>query len=125
MSNVNLFEQAMQRPVGNVQPISRVGLARHAIEHADIAELRDIAAFLGTRLFALAKQHSGMKEANIEEAAHLSADIVLDLQGAISAEDEKPCDCGKCDSCVVARSDEHYDRAQDALIAERHAAGRT
>lgn len=34
-----------------------------------------------------------------------------------SAPEEEWCGgCGKCDACVAARSDEHYDRKRDGLM---------
>lgn len=58
------------------------------IESASLEQCRDISAHLGNRLFALDKQYAGMKSANINEAAHLMADVLLDLSGAMNAEDE-------------------------------------
>ena len=55
------------------------------LKSANIEQCRDVSAHLGSRLFALEKQHGGIKGANIKEAAHLVADVLLDLSKAANA----------------------------------------
>lgn len=87
------------------------------IESANLEQCGKVAIHLSARLFRLEKQHSGMKAANLNEAAQFAADAATDIEGALRAEDEAPCACGLCDSCAAARSDEHYDRARDGAAA--------
>ncbi len=124
MSGINLFEQQarMQRQfaperspaTGLETPMQSV---MRFIEGASLEQCGKVAIHLSARLFALEKQHSGMKAANLNEAAHFIADAQLNISGALKAEDEPPCRCGRCDDCAAARSDEHHDRRQDALAA--------
>ncbi len=132
MSGINLFEQQarMQRQFAPAArgPGAMAEMPRQVtetpmqsvmrfIEGASIEQCGKVALHLSARLFALEKQHSGMKAANLNEAAHFVADAVLDIDSAQKAEDEAPCRCGRCDDCIAARSDERHDRRQDALAA--------
>lgn len=116
MSGINLFEQhaLMQRQQAAPAALPAV---MGFIEGASLEQCGKVAAHLSARLFALEKRHGGMKAANLNEAAHFVADAVLDIDGAMRAEDEAPCRCGRCDGCAAARSDEHYDRRRDGLAA--------
>lgn len=121
MNGVNLFEQqamqlrfreqaASQKPA--LREISGLEVLRY-IERADLDRCHKVAIHLSARLFTLEKQSGGMKASNLNEAAHFAADAATDIAGAMQAEDAAPCACGGCDSCVAARSDEHYDRRRD------------
>ncbi len=123
---MNLFEQqalmqkhlvphpAQSKPAAGDPP---TGFAMRLIESATLDQCGTIAIHLSARLFTLEKQYSGMKAANLNEAAQFVADAALDIDGAMKAEDETPCRCGRCDSCIAARSDEHYDRQRDGIAA--------
>ncbi len=87
------------------------------IECANLEQCGKVAIHLSAHLFTLEKCCVGMKAANLNEAAHFAADAATDINGAMQAEIEPPCRCGRCDECVAARSDEHFDRKQDALAA--------
>jgi hypothetical protein len=132
MSGINLFEQQarMQRqfapaergPAAVPEPPLRITdspmqSVMRFIELAGLEQCGKVAVHLSARLFALEKLHSGMKAANLNEAAHFVADAALDISGAQKAENESPCRCGRCDDCLAARSDEHHHRRQDALAA--------
>ena len=58
------------------------------LESATLAQCRDISAHLGNRLFVLDKECDGMKSANVNDAAHLMADVLLDLSKAARMDDE-------------------------------------
>jgi hypothetical protein len=121
MSGINLFEQQanLQRQLAPAPRITETPLhaAMRFIEGASLEQCGKVAVHLSARLFALEKQHSGMKAANLNEAAHFVADAALDIGGASRAEEDSPCRCGRCDACVAARSDEHHDSRRDALAA--------
>ena len=119
MSGTNLFEQQaqMQRQFQTALRETPMQSVMRFIEGASLEQCGKVAVHLSARLFALEKQHSGMKAANLNEAAHLVADAALDIGGAAQAEDEAPCRCGRCDACLAARSDERHDRRRDALAA--------
>jgi len=87
------------------------------IEGAGVEQCGKVALHLSARLFALEKLRSGMQAANLNEAAHFAADAAADINGAMQAEDEAPCRCGRCDDCAAARSDELHARRRDALAA--------
>ncbi len=91
-------------------------LVARFIEGAGLAQCGMVAEALAARLAHLEKRCSGIKAANLEEAASFAADAALDIKGAMAAEEDAPCSCGKCDSCVAARSDEDYRRTQDACL---------
>lgn len=116
---MNLFEQQalMQKRLAPrpAQPAGgdRPALDLRLIESASLDQCGKIAIRLSARLFTLEKQYSGMKAANLNEAAHFVADAALDIDGAMKAGEEAPCGCGQCDNCVAARSDEHYGRQRD------------
>jgi hypothetical protein len=122
MAGVNLFEQqalamrararAAPREAHALRETPLAGAMRF-IEGANISQCGKVAAHLSVRLFALEKMHGGMKAANLNEAAQFVADAALDIGGALDAEDEAPCACGRCDDCAAARSDVHYDRKRD------------
>ncbi len=125
MSGINLFEQQarLQRQFAQTQPSPAANAetpmqsVMRFLEGASLEQCGKAAIHLSARLFTLEKQHSGMKAANLNEAAHFIADAQLNISGALKAEDEPPCRCGRCDDCAAARSDEHHDRRQDALAA--------
>lgn len=57
----------------------------------------------------------------LEESKVFAEDILTNIAAIRMhlAEPYVPCDCGgKCDSCVAARSDEHYDRARDGQLCD-------
>lgn len=83
-------------------------LVARFIEGAGLAQCRMVAEALAARLAQLERGCRGIKAANLEEAASLVADAALDIKGAMAAAAEAPCSCGKCDSCVAARSNEDY-----------------
>ncbi len=128
MNGVNLFQQQAEQERNlravfaaadrEVEPAPPLGVARF-IQRASLDQCRMVAFVLSDRLFALHKQHGGMKAANLEEAARLTGDAALDIDGALNAADEEACACGRCDSCVAARSDEHHDRRVDGLLARQ------
>ncbi len=118
MTGINLFEQqarAMRTPAPAPSRETPLLAVMRFIEGANISQCGKVAAHLSVRLFALEKMHGGMKAANLNEAAQFVADAVLDIEGALRAEDEAPCACGRCDDCGAARSDEHYDRRRDGM----------
>lgn len=119
MSGINLFEQQarLQRPYQAELHETPMQSVMRFIEGASLEQCGKVAVHLSARLFALEKQHSGMKAANLNEAAHLTADAALDIGGALQAGNEPPCRCGRCDDCAAARSDAHHDRRRDALAA--------
>ncbi len=119
MSGINLFEQQalLQRRAGPAATPAPLQAVTRFIESASLEQCGKVAIHLSARLFALEKQHGGMRAANLNEAAHFVADAVLDIDGAMKSEDDVPCSCGRCDSCTAARSDEHYDRRRDGLAA--------
>ena len=120
---MNLFEQQalaarlILSPAPAGQHESPMLAVMRFIEGASIEQCGKVALHLSARLFALEKRHSGMKAANLNEAAHFAADAAADINGALQAEDEAPCRCGRCDECMAARSDERHDRKRDALAA--------
>jgi hypothetical protein len=91
-------------------------LVARFIEGASLEQCRMVALALARRLSLLETRHSGIKAANLEEAAGFAADAALDIQGALEAGDEAPCACGKCDGCVAARSDEDHQHTIDARM---------
>jgi len=77
-----------------------------------------------------------IRKANLEQCKELVnalADRVADLTGYTLGLEDAQCrieielesianncgGCGKCDSCVAARSDEHYDRKRDGKMMRR------
>jgi hypothetical protein len=118
MAGINLFEQhalAMRAATPSVALDTPLAAARQFIAGATISQCAKLAAHLSARLFMLEKMHGGLKAANLNEAARFVADAMLDINGALDAEDEVPCRCGRCDDCVAARSDERHDRKRDRL----------
>lgn len=116
MSGMNLFEQhalAMRAGAPAAARETPLLAAMRFIEGANVTQCGKVAAHLAARLFALEKMHAGMKAANLNEAAQFVADAVLDIGGALQAEDAAPCTCGRCDGCTAARADERYDRRRD------------
>ncbi len=91
-------------------------LVARFIEGAGLAQCRMVAEALAVRLAHLERSCSGIKAANLEEAASLAADAALDIKGAMEAEENAPCSCGKCDCCAAARADEDHLRRQDARM---------
>ncbi len=115
MSSTNVLNhQAALRAPGAPRETPLLAAMRF-IEGADASQCGTVAAHLAARLFALEKMHGGMQAANLNEAAHFVADAVLDIGGALQAEDDARCTCGRCDACVAGRSDEHYDRKRDGI----------
>lgn len=56
---------------------------------------------------------------NLEESLEYAGYILLNMQGHlhdVQQGKEEFCHCGKCDDCVAARSDEHYDRKRDGQL---------
>lgn len=49
-------------------------------------------------------------------SAHHLEEAFSDLGMLIAI--QASCECGKCDSCVAARSDEHYDRVVDGHLCD-------
>lgn len=135
MSGINLFEQQAlalragapavppRRPTLAPAHETPLAAAMRFIEGANVSQCGKVAAQLSVRLFALEKTHAGMKAANLNEAAQLMADAVLDIaavagmKDAPNAEEGAPCTCGRCDDCVAARSDQHYDRMREGAPA--------
>lgn len=121
MTGINLFEQhaLATRALARIAPRQTepretpLAAAMRFIEGANISQCGKVAAHLSVRLFALEKMHGGMKAANLNEAAQFLADAALDIEGAMNAEDEAPCACGRCDDCIAARSDRDYDGRRD------------
>ncbi len=118
MSGINLFEQQahLQRQFHAARETPLLATLRF-IEGANMAQCSKLAIHLSARLFALEKRCGGMQAANLNEAAHLVADAVRDIEGAMEEESAAPCRCGRCDDCVAARSDERHDRRRDARAA--------
>lgn len=61
------------------------------------------------------------KRGGLAEAEDMMKDVLTDLIAQLhdvdlGRENFELCSCGKCDSCVVARSDEHYDRKRDGAL---------
>jgi hypothetical protein len=125
---MNLFEQQarmharLHRPpppdAAGAAPLAGCGTPMLAvmrfIEGANLEQCGKLAIHLSARLFELEKRYGGMQAANLNEAAQFAADAAQDISGAMGAEAEAPCRCGRCDACAAARSDEHYDRKRDA-----------
>jgi hypothetical protein len=119
---MNLFEQQalasrLAPPTAATPHESPMLAVMRFIEAASVEQCGKVAIHLAARLFALEKRYAGMKAANLNEAAHFAADAAADINGALNAESEPPCRCGRCDECTVARSDQHHDRVHDALAA--------
>ena len=54
-------------------------------------------------------------ESALDECRGMASDILVNI-AMVRARLSNPlpvCQCGKCDACVVARSDEHHDRKND------------
>lgn len=49
----------------------------------------------------------------IDECRNFALDIARNISAVRARLSAKPCACGKCDVCVAARSDAHYDRKRD------------
>jgi len=107
----NLFEQQaeMDRAVAQSKPAGLLG----EIAKADIRKCYEIAAALNARIRQLEQRHDGMKAASLQLAAEYCADAALELGAADGTEEHQ---CSECDSCVCARSDEHYDRKRDGEL---------
>lgn len=80
-----------------------------------------IAALLAAIADAMHNEHY-RQDGELSDFLHGASAIISDTQSNLSAaiEEEKehaPCYCGKCDSCVAARSDEHHDRRRDGVMA--------
>lgn len=83
-----------------------------------LTEALRVVNHLDLLLLSLAKDDP--HDANIEEAQRFAEDILTNLIGH-KYEFEHPletCTCGKCDSCIAARSDEHYSRKRDGELCE-------
>lgn len=124
MTGTNLFEQQAltMRTLAPAPPHERpLAAAMRFIEGANVSQCGKVAAHLSARLFALEKMHGGMQAANLNEAGQFVADALLDI-GAVAdmrlaegGKDAAACRCGRCDDCVAARSDQHYDRTRDGV----------
>lgn len=73
------------------------------IEQAGLVQCRDIAATLSSRLFVIDKQYFGQKQANINEAAHLVGDALLDLSKAVERKEEENLLCAQCNGSGEGR----------------------
>lgn len=87
------------------------------LENATMEQMSNFMIGASDRLYKLSHEFSGMKEANLREAAGFAIDASKDIRGAIEIEDAQ-CNCYKCDDCQAARSDEHHDRKQDGLLTK-------
>lgn len=121
---MNLFEQQAQalraarpeavraEPLRQVSALEMMGF----VERASLKQCANVARALSARLTTLEKSRAGMQAANIGEAAQFAADAALDIEGALAAGPEKPCECGRCDDCCATRADEHYGRRRDGAL---------
>lgn len=59
-------------------------------------------------------------DSELEESKGFADDILTNIAAIRMhlAEPYVPCGCGKCDSCVAARSDEHHNRVRDGQLCD-------
>jgi hypothetical protein len=63
-------------------------------------------------------RHDGELSDMLADKGGEITDTATDLRTtAETAEETEVCNCRACDSCVAARSDEHYDRRRDGMSA--------
>jgi len=100
--NLNLIlEQQVkqdQRMVSALRELLSADSAAEFIRRANFAQCKKLVDALAERVIELEGDAFGLD------------DVYVVMQDAL---DFEQCTCGKCDSCVASRSDEHHDRKRD------------
>lgn len=109
--------KSMQSNMHRLSGIVEMSSAIEFIDRASLGDCYTLSLALGNRLFKLAGQSDTTQgAANLDEAAHMMADVALNIGGAQNAAPDEVCECGKCDSCRAAVSDILHDRNVDEKL---------